>query len=79
MKHLKTLNPLKAIRLFFAKKLKAKVEKKVLIHQTNNRLQELIVEYRLILKKQSKLPSTERKKIVEQVEKYIESGHIIQI
>jgi hypothetical protein len=72
----KTLNPFKAMRLFFAKKLKAKVEKKVLIHQTNNRLQELIDEYRLIMKKESTLPSTRRREIIDQVEKFIESGHI---
>ncbi len=76
MKHLKTLNPFKAIRLFFAKKLKAKVEKKVLIHQTNKRLQELIDDYRLIMKKESDLPSTRRREIIEQVERFIESGHI---
>lgn len=73
---MKLINPFKAIRLFFAKKLKEKVEKKVLIHQTNNRLQELIDEYRLIMKKQSNLSASERKKVIEAVEKYIEDSYI---
>lgn len=72
-----TLNPLKAIRLFFAKRLKAKVQKKVLIHQVNNELQSLIDEYRLIQKRESNLTSNQRRKVIEKVEKYIETGHII--
>ena len=73
---MKLINPFKSIRLFFAKKLKAKVEKKVLIHRTNKRLQELIDDYRLIMKKESNLSSSERKKVIEAVEKYIEDGYI---
>lgn len=75
---MKLINPFKVIRLFFAKKLKAKIEKKVLVHETNNRLQELIDEYRLIMKKESNLSASERKKVIEDVEKYMASGHIIQ-
>lgn len=73
---MKLINPIKAIRLFFAKKLKVKVETKVLIHETEKHLEKLISEYRLIMKKESDLPSTRRREIIEQVEKFIESGHI---
>jgi hypothetical protein len=73
----KTLNPFKLIRLFFAKKLKETIEKKVLIHQFNKDLQELIDEYRLIQKRESNLTSNQRRKVIEKVHNYIETGHII--
>lgn len=69
-------NPFKGVQLFFAKRLKEKIEKKVLVHQTVNDLQKLINEYRLIMKKESKLSSNERRKVIEDVEKYIEDGYI---
>jgi hypothetical protein len=74
---MKIFNPIKSIRHFFAKKLKQKMEKKILEKRTTEHLQWLIDEYRLIQKKESKLSASERKKVIEQVEKYIETGHIV--
>lgn len=73
---MKIYNPFKAIKLFFAKRLQQKIEKKVLIHQTEKYLENLIKDYRLIMKKESDLSASRRKQVVEEVEKYIESGHI---
>lgn len=73
---MKIYNQFKAIKLFFAKRLQQKIEKKVLIHQTEKYLENLIKDYRLIMKKQSDLSASRRKQVVEEVEKYIESGHI---
>jgi hypothetical protein len=78
MKHIKSLNPFKPIQLFFAKILKQRIEKRVQKHQTIKYLEYLIEEYRLIQKKESKLSSTERRKVIKAIDDYVESGHIIE-
>jgi len=74
----KLRNPFNLLREYCTKRLKAKIEKKLVIIHNNNTLQELIDEYRLIMKKESTLPLAKRKEVIEEVEKYMESGHIIQ-
>lgn len=70
-------NPITSIRNHFAKKLKDKIEKKIKEKQVNDHLQWLIDEYRLILKKESNLSASQRKDVMNQVENYINTGHIV--
>lgn len=72
----KLRNPFNLLREYCTKRLKEKIEKKLVIIHNNNTLQELIDEYRLIMKKESTLPLAKRKEVIEEVEKYMESGHI---
>lgn len=84
MKYFRYLNPLYWIkksqlkRLEAAEKLKAKLQQDEVNRQTEKYLQSLIDEYRLIMKKKSTLPLSKRKSIIDQVEKLIESGHILK-
>lgn len=73
---MKIFNPIKSIKLFFAKKLQKKIEKKIIEKKTTDYLQWLIDEYRLIQKKESQLSLSERNKVISEIEKYIESGYI---
>lgn len=84
MKYFKYLNPLYWIknsqlkRLEAAEKLKAKLQQDEVNRHTEKYLQSLIDEYRLILKKKSNLSSAKRQNVIDQVEKYMESGHIVK-
>ena len=53
------------------------MKKKILEKRTNEHLQWLIDEYRLIQKKESQLSASERRNIISQIDRYIESGHIV--
>ena len=84
MKYFKYLNPLYWIknsqlkRLEAAEKLKAKLQQDEVNRQTEKYLQSIIDEYRLIMKKQSNLSAAKRQEVIDQIEKYMESGHIVK-
>ena len=84
MKYFKYLNPLYWIknsqlkRLEAAEKLKAKLQQDEVNRQTEKYLQSIIDEYRLIMKKQSNLSAAKRQEVIDKIEKYMESGHIVK-